>query len=193
MHPKSCKSAKNWQENFIRTLFCNLDPSEQIDFAENCTRGTSYAYARAFQQRFSFFAVTSVTHLLKNFEKNDYSKPLRHRLFSTLFSLFQLSKSKQTLTNSIFHYISIYYVNHCDTCDSKNTKTPVCVYVRVREKLLAPIISHFSTRYVHSPSSLIKFPSPPTFFFTSSRCLLIHFRLSTKRRLVFYKTTACFS
>lgn len=66
------------------------------------------------------------------------------------------------------------------------------MYVRVREKLLAPIISHFSTRYVHSPSSLIKFPSPPTFFFTSSRCLLIHFRLSTKRRLVFYKTTACF-
>lgn len=66
------------------------------------------------------------------------------------------------------------------------------MYVRAHEKLLAPIISHFSTPYFHSPSSPIKIPSPPTFFFTSSRCLLIHFRLSTKRRLVFRKTTARF-
>ena len=194
MHPKSCKSAKNWQENFIRTLFCNLDPSEQIDFAENCTRGTSYAYARAFQQRFSFFAVTSVTHLLKNFEKNDYSKPLRHRLFSTLFSLFQLSKSKQIL---IKHHIPLHFNLLCEPLwhlwQQKHKNSCLRVYVRAHEKLLAPIISHFSTPYFHSPSSPIKFPSPPTFFFTSSRCLLIHFRLSTKRRLVFHKTTACFS
>ena len=66
------------------------------------------------------------------------------------------------------------------------------MYVRVREKLLAPIISHFSTPYFHSPSSLIKFPSPPTFFFTSSRCLLILFLLPTKQRVVFQKRQVTF-
>ena len=147
MRPKSCKSAKNWQENFIRTLFCNLDPSEQIDFAENCTRGTSYAYARAFQQRFSFFAVTSVTHLLKNtdlFWKNDYFHTHHHRLFSTLFSLFQLSKSKQTLTKPhIPLYFNLLREPLWHLWQQKHKNSCIRVYVRAHEKILAPLISNF--------------------------------------------------
>ena len=197
MHQKSCKSAKNRQENFIHTLFCNLDPSEHTDFTENCTRGTSFAHARAFQQRFSFL-LSQVSHTssktLIYFEKNDYSQPLHHHLFSTLFSLFQLSKSKQTLIK--FHiplYFNLLREPLWHLWQQKHKNSCLRVYVRVREKLLAPIISHFSTPYFHSPSSLIKFPSPQPSFSPLLDAFSSIFRLSTKRRLVFHKTTACFS
>ena len=84
-------------------------------------------------------------------------------------------------------------MNHYDTCDSKNTKLLyTCVCTRAREESRTHHFI-FLTRCIHSSFSLIKIPSSPTFFFTSSRCLLVHFRLSTKRRLVFHKTTSHFS
>ena len=197
MHQKSCKSAKNRQENFIHTLFCNLDPSEQTDFTENCTRGTSFAHARVFQQRFSFFAVTSVTHLLKNtdlfWKKRLLPTSTSPSIFHPLFFISALQKQTNSNKLHIPLYFNLLREPLWHLWQQKHKNSCLRVYVRVREKLLAPIISHFSTRYVHSPSSPIKIPSPPTFFFTSSRCLLIHFRLSTKRRLVFHKTTSHFS
>ena len=61
MRPKSCKSAKNRQKNFIRTLFCYLDPSEQIDFTENCTRGHS-SRTRAPSNSDVDFLLSQVSH-----------------------------------------------------------------------------------------------------------------------------------
>ena len=160
-----------------------------MDFRENCTRGTSFAYARAFQQRFSFFAVTSVTHLLKNtdlFWKNDYFHTHHHRLFSTLFSLFQLSKSKQTLTKQhIPLYFNLLREPLWHLWQQKH-KTPiyVCMYARTRR------VSHPSFHIFNTMYSLLILSHKNSIFPN----LLFHlFPMPSRPFSTFHKTTACFS
>ena len=190
MHQKSCKSAKNRQENFIHTLFCNLDPSEQTDFTENCTRGTSFAHARVFQQRFSFFAVTSVTHLLKNtdlfWKKRLLPTSTSPSIFHPLFFISTLQK--QTNINKI-PYSTIFQSITWTTVTLVTAKTQkllfTCVCTRAREASRThhftflnticslPILSHKNSI---SPNLLFHlFPMPSHPFST------------------FHKTTACFS
>ena len=55
---------------------------------------------------------------------------LRKSYFWWLFGDIARSKSKQMFTKHITNTISTYCIDHCDTCDSKNTKTPV-MYARI--------------------------------------------------------------
>ena len=146
MRPKSCKSAKNQQKISYTTDFAIFTRQNNQILIENCTRGYS-SRTRAFQQQCWFFAVTSVTHLSQNTDllwKNDYSQPLRHRLFSTLFSLFQLSKSKQTLTKPhIPLYFNLLREPLWHLWQQKHKNSCIRVYVRAHEKILAPLISNF--------------------------------------------------
>ena len=68
--------------------------------------------------------------------------------------------------------------------------TCVCTRARVDSRTHHFI---FLTRYIHSPFSLIKIPSSPTFFFNSSRFLPLLISTSHKTTSRFSKTTSHFS
>ena len=99
------------------------------------------AYARAFQQRCWFFAVTSVTQgeilrekLISFWKAEEREKRLLVE-FSAYFQSLKIAFVKICLIYIVIDWIIVCCLLFCDTCDSKNAKTPVmCVYACAREK-----------------------------------------------------------
>ena len=96
-----------------------------------------HAYVRAFQQRCCFFAVTSVTLGGKlDVKKLSVNCAAKH-----LFDTFALSSGVvnfvicQNMSEDMGNVLKYSDLRECcDTCDSKNDKTPVDARTRTRER-----------------------------------------------------------
>ena len=100
---------------------------------------------------------------------------------------------KSVQRNRITTWFQVIYKENCDTCDSKNTKTPVCMRVRVRARredyryfhipffrlLLSPLPSVEKKRHVGFNKTTRHFQQNNTSF-------------SAKQHVVFNKTTCRF-
>ena len=95
---------------------------------------------RAFQQRCCFFAVTSVTREAKNESgKEDFRQKRRSKKGVLLRFIVENLRRKIALLLKYILWIDVItcplggYMKRCDTCDSKNAKTPVvCAYACAR-------------------------------------------------------------
>ena len=166
--------------------FCVLSAKNKRE-KSLCEGNESHAYvSRAYQQRFNFFAVTSVTQGGKRRRKR-WRKAVRgkgkkcfFRCCDTLILGGWIAYLLKYIRNIavICCKIRRYRVT-CDTCDSKNDKTPV--YTRAREGH-STAISH-----LFSEEECTCWPYPGWSYWVGEYLLLFN------RRVVFHQTTCCFS
>ena len=79
----------------------------------------------------------------------------------------------------------VYYDGCCDTCDSKNAKSPVmCAYACAREGVIVDFFTVRKTLFLMGGSSIVFFCI--RMLFENNTSLLI------KRHVVFLKTIRCF-
>ena len=149
-------------------------------------------YARAFQQRCCFFAVTSVTHGVNlsgktfYFLDNEEEKQSHFRgIILCMFGTWITYLLKHVQTNIVSNWNAAGYYIPCDTCDSKNAKTlDRSVRVRARERVFIGIftIPMFPFLFLFQGEGFLGF-SP---FIENNTSV------SIKRHVVFNKTTRQF-
>ena len=118
------------------------------------------------------------------------------RILRCIFKLIS-DRNSPHLLKRIHNYIvtnriSMPYFQACDTCDSKNTKTPVTrAYAYAREGVIICIFTFPQTQFLISVSPIV--------FYASHRALKTsrHFPqndtlFAQKQAVVFIKTTRCF-
>ena len=111
------------------------------------------------------------------------------RILRCIFKLIS-DRNSPHLLKRIHNYIvtnriSMPYFQACDTCDSKNTKTPVTrAYAYAREGVIICIFTFPQTQFLISVSPIVFLPFPS--------CIKNEPSLSTKRHVVCTKTSRRF-
>ena len=124
----------------------------------------------------------------RNAEK---SRKKRHktRIFRCIFKLISEEQPPHLLkyihNHIVTNRISTSYFQICDTCDSKNTKTPVTLaYAYAREGVIIGVFTFPQTQFLSSVSPLV--------FLSFPSCIKNEPSLSIKRHVVFVKTSRHF-
>ena len=124
----------------------------------------------------------------RNAEKSR-KKGQKTRILHCIFKLISEGQPPHLLKHIHNHIvtnrISTSYSQTCDTCDSKNTKTPVIrAYAYAREGMIIGIFTFPQTQFLSSVSPIVflRFPS----------CIKNEPSLSIKRHVVFTKTSRRF-
>ena len=159
----------------------------------------TYARRRAHSNRNVDFLLSQMSHKEKNSEKNSSkfsrnAEKYRKKGHKTriLLCIFKLISEGQPphLLKRIHNYIitnriSTSYFQTCDTCDSKNTKTPVTrAYAYAQEGLIIGIFTFPQTQFLSSVSPIV--------FLSFPSCIKNEPSLSIKRHVVFHKTSRRF-
>ena len=137
------------------------------------------------------------------FWKNEGTKSVFFCVVSSLFGGENARILKHAQKPTIIHCILKDYKETCDTCDSKNTKTPVytrvCARVREVDYSFFYTIQHIIFRFSISDSSFVCFASKVFFEKIHADCKKMtahcpknNVSFSIKQRIVFSKTTCHF-
>ena len=159
----------------------------------------TYARRRAHSNRNVDFLLSQMSHKEKNSEKNSSKfsrnaekyrkKGHKTRILRCIFKLISEGQSPHLLkpihNYTVTNRISTPYLQTCDTCDSKNTKTPVTrAYAYATEGVIIGVFTFPQTQFLTSVSPIIFSPFPS--------CIKNEPSLSIKRHVVFIKTTRRF-
>ena len=135
----------------------------------------TYACTRAHSNRNVDFLLSQVSHKEKNSEKNsskfsrnaEKSRKKGHktRILHCIFKLISEGQPPHLLkpihNHTVTNRISAPYLQTCDTCDSKNTKTPVTrAYAYAREGVIIGVFTFPQTQFLISVSPLVFFVHP---------------------------------
>ena len=135
----------------------------------------TYACTRAHSNRNIEFLLSQVSHKEKNSEKKQLeiqSKRGKNRkkrpktlILRCIFKLISEGQPPHLLKHihnyTVTNRISTPYLETCDTCDSKNTKTPVTrAYAYAREGVIIGVFTFPQTQFLISVSPLVFFVHP---------------------------------